>query len=664
MVYRRNRTWLIAIVVAAISGTSLHQAIAAPRVSEPGDETAFFSSFEEGEPQPDWENTAETDAGGNKRMSGVTGSPATGIPGNVTDQVVEVRASGENPPNETKERVVDGNINTKWLVFASTAWVEVRLDEPIAVVHYALTSANDVPSRDPRDWTLQGSQDGVNWTTLDTQTDQEFPERFYTNEYRFENSTAYLWYRLDITRNWGASIVQLAELQLSDGDTTPPPPTDMRAFVSGGPVNGWTMRANAGWTGLKALQYSGGQTSEDRGYAYNKVFDVDIPVTADTELSYVVFPEFTANDLNYPSTHAAVDLAFDDGTYLSELQATDHHGFIVNPQAQGSSNSLWPDQWNHKRSRIGAVAAGKRIDRILVGYDAANGPSLFNGWIDDIWIGTRAPLEAEQPSDYVLTTRGTNSSGGFSRGNAIPATAVPHGFNFWAPMTDAGSMSWLYEYQRANNAANLPTLQAFTASHEPSPWMGDRQTFQVMPAAATPTTNRGARALAFRHENEVAKPHYYGVTFENGMRTEFAPTDHAAIFRFTFTGDTSYVMFDNVNNNGGLTLDAANGVVTGFSDVRSGLSNGATRLFVYATFDQPVAAAVKPPSGTRSNVFGHFRFDTAADKVVTMRIATSLISIDQAKHNLELEIAPTDTLEDVRERAQQLWDDKLDVIEV
>ena len=36
-----------------------------------------------------------------------------------------------------------------------------------------------------------------------------------------------------------------------------------------------------------------------------------------------------------------------------------------------------------------------------------------------------------------------------------------------------------------------------------------------------------------------------------------------------------------------------------------------------------------------------------------MRIATSLISIEQAQHNLALEIAPTDTFETVRERAQQ-----------
>ena len=42
-----------------------------------------------------------------------------------------------------------------------------------------------------------------------------------------------------------------------------------------------------------ALVYAGRQTASARGYSYNKVFDVDIPVTRDTELSYVIFPELT-----------------------------------------------------------------------------------------------------------------------------------------------------------------------------------------------------------------------------------------------------------------------------------------------------------------------------------------------------------------------------------
>ena len=62
--------------------------------------------------------------------------------------------------------------------------------------------------------------------------------------------------------------------------------------------------------------------------------------------------------------------------------------------------------------------------------------------------------------------------------------------------------------------------------------------------------------------------------------------------RFTFPGDRANLIFDNVNNKGGLSLDTGRGIVTGFSDVKSGLSVGATRLFVYAasTPRSPAAA--------------------------------------------------------------------------
>ena len=261
-----------------------------------------------------------------------------------------------------------------------------------------------------------------------------------------------------------------------------------------------------------------------------------------------------------------------------------------------------------------------------------------------------------------MTNRGTNSTSSFSRGNNIPATAVPHGFNFWIPVTNAGSLSWLYDYHRDNNDDNLPTLEAFAASHEPSPWMGERQTFQVMPsgAAGTPDTSRDARALPFRHSNEVTSPHHYAVEFENGIETEIAPTDHAAMFRFKFPDGDANLVFDNVNDDASLTIDQENGVVTGYSDVtqRALRRRGAdVRL-------REVRQADHGERHERSRARGYAKFDAGADKTVTMWIATSLISVDQARKNLELEIAPADTFDAVRERAQAQWDDKLDVIEV
>ncbi|MFF5339552.1 GH92 family glycosyl hydrolase [Streptomyces althioticus] len=662
-VRHRWGTAVVATTAFALAAGSQGVAVALPE-APPRTDREFSSSFESGDPAPDWLNTVETTRGGGKRASGVNGGYSAGIPGNVTDHVTEVRASAENTDGrEVKEHLVDSLSSTKWLAFEPTAWVEFDFDAPVEVQRYALTSANDHEERDPRDWVLKGSADGEDWTTLDTRTGETFEERFHTKTYTLDESVAgeYRHFRLEITKNGSGNIVQLADVQFAAGGEDEPEPEDMLSLVDRGPTGSPTAKARAGFTGVRALRYAGRHLADGRAYSYNKVFDVDVKVERDTQLSYRVFPSMADGDLDYDATNVAVDLAFTDGTYLSDLRATDQHGFPLTPRGQGESKVLYVNQWNNVVSRIGSVAKGRTVDRILVAYDSPKGPAKFRGWLDDVALKRVRP---ERPkahlSDYAVTTRGTNSSGGFSRGNTFPATAVPHGFNFWTPVTNAGSDSWLYEYAAGNNDDNLPTIQAFSASHEPSPWMGDRQTFQVMPSAAegTPETGREARELAFRHENETARPYYYGVRFENGVKAEMAPTDHAAMMRFTYPGDDASVVFDNVTDQAGLTLNEEDSSFTGYSDVKSGLSTGATRLFVYGEFDKKVTG------GDSEGERGHLRFDAGKDRTVTLRLATSLISVDQAKDNLRQEIGRTTSFDKVKRDARRQWDRVLGKVEV
>ncbi|MDG9717518.1 GH92 family glycosyl hydrolase [Streptomyces sp. DH24] len=664
MQHRARHRWGPAVVCTAAFVMAVGSQGAAVALPEAPDAAGreFASSFEADDPAPDWLNTVEAAPDGGKRASGVDGGYSSGIPGNVTDHVTDVRASAENTGGgEVKENLVDGEPSTKWLAFERTGWVEFDLDKPVRMARYALTSANDHAERDPVDWTLKGSADGEDWKTLDTRSGASFSERFQTKTYDVAEPAEYRHFRLDITKNNGGDILQLADVQFSTGGGDGPVPQDMLSLVDRGPSGSPTAKAGAGFTGKRALRYAGRHTSDGRAYSYNKVFDVDVAVDRNTRLGYRVFPSMADGDLDYDATNVSVDLAFTDGTYLSDLGATDSHGFALTPRGQGAAKVLYVNQWNNVTSRIGSVAAGKTVDRILVAYDSPKGPAKFRGWVDDVTIRP-VPPEAPKahPSDYALTTRGTNSSGGFSRGNNFPATAVPHGFNFWTPVTNAGSLSWLYDYARGNNADNLPTIQAFSASHEPSPWMGDRQTFQVMPSAApgTPDHGREARELAFRHENETARPYYYGVRFENGLKAEMTPTDHAAMLRFTYPGDDASVLFDNVTDQAGLSLDKENGIVTGYSDVKSGLSAGATRLFVYGVFDKPVT------EGSAGGVKGHLRFDAGEDRTVTLRLATSLISVDQAKDNLRQEIPDGTDFSAVKNRAQKQWDKLLGKVEV
>ncbi|WP_233841197.1 GH92 family glycosyl hydrolase [Dyella sp. 2HG41-7] len=425
--------------------------------------------------------------------------------------------------------------------------------------------------------------------------------------------------------------------------------------------NAYSAKPGVGFTGLHSLHYRG----HDGGKQETAIFDVDVPVQANTQLSYVLFPCITKNDLADPATYVAIDLVFDDGTRLSQTNAQDQHRIPANAHALGKSRTVYVNQWNKLTIDVGNVAAGRHIRRIELSHEGPAGD--FEGFLDDLRIGPAStPLANEHPSDYVYTLRGTNSSDAFSRGNNIPAVTLPHGFNFWVPVTDASS-DWMYQYQQRNDARNRPRIEAFSLSHEPSPWMGDRQTFQIMPAAVAsgaPSGNRAKRALSFSHDHEIAHAHYYKVTFDNGIAAEMTPTDHAAMLRFTFPGSRGQLVFDNRTDQGGITLDAAHRSFSGYSDVKSRLSTGATRLFFYATVDHSVQGSGRLTGENRDHVTAWLGFDTAKNKTVNVRIATSLISLEQAKHNLALEIAPQEIFDDVRERAQRTWDKQLGIVNV
>ena len=205
----------------------------------------------------------------------------------------------------------------------------------------------------------------------------------------------------------------------------------------------------------------------------------------------------------------------------SDLHAVDQHGVGLSPRARARPRRSTPTSGTPGRSRIGAVAAGKTIDRILVGYDNPGGTGrlrrLDRRHRPRATAGPRAATRTRPTA--AITTRGTNSTGSFSRGNNFPATAVPHGFNFWTPVTDAGSMSWLYDYQRDNNADNLPAMRGVRGQPRAEPVDGRPADLPGDAVdAAAPRTPTARSALPFRHDNEVARPHYYGVTFENGSR--------------------------------------------------------------------------------------------------------------------------------------------------
>ncbi|WP_265521697.1 GH92 family glycosyl hydrolase [Oerskovia flava] len=662
---RLTRTPLaLALATALVTPLAL-TATAGPASAAPGD---LATGFEQGDLAPLGSTVAERPAG-TPWQENVTGD-ASLLPGSVLGSLEAVTASAQNLPNEGAANLADGNPGTKWLAFAATGWVAYEFSEPVTVSAYSLSSANDAAPRDPAAWQLQGSVDGSTWTTVDERSGEAFEGRLQTRVFELDEpvETAYTHYRLTITANVSGSILQLGDWDLSADLDAEPVASPMVTTVGSGPASvSWTNKTNVGLTGVRSLRYAGSHLDDGAAHATNVLLDdVEVQVGPETRLSYGIFPEFL-DDLQYPSTHTAVDLRFTDGTYLSDLGARDVYGTDASPRGQGEGKILYADQWNSVRVDVGAVAEGKTVDQVLLGYDNPGGDAStrFAGWLDDVAL-TAEPetIDDSSRTHFVDTRRGTFSSGSFSRGNNIPATAVPNGFNFWVPMTNASSQSWLYEYQKGNDAQNRPVLQGLGISHEPSPWMGDRNQLAFLPAdgaSATPSATLSARGLSFDHADETAQPDYYGVTFTNGIELEVAPSDHGAVLRFTYETDAGQVLVDRVAGDANVTLDPETGELTGWVDNGSGLSAGRSRMFVAGTFDRS-PTATGDAAGNRTGA-RYATFDTSSERSVELRVATSFISLEQARANRDLEVTGR-SFDDVRADAQAAWNDRLAVIDV
>jgi hypothetical protein len=126
--------------------------------------------------------------------------------------------SGGPTNNEGSPKLVDNNTATKYLYsgFNPAGWFQLQFNTAVTVGAYTFTSGNDAPSRDPKTWTLRGSNDGTNWTILDTRTDEFFSARAQTRRFELPVTAtgSYTHYRIFLTANNGDNLFQMAEWRL------------------------------------------------------------------------------------------------------------------------------------------------------------------------------------------------------------------------------------------------------------------------------------------------------------------------------------------------------------------------------------------------------------------------------------------------------------------
>jgi len=131
-------------------------------------------------------------------------------------------ASGQqSSESESVAHSIDGSFTTKWCVehhHRPVVWL-TNAGAKTTISSYAMTSANDMPDRDPKSWTLEGSTNNKSWTLLDKRTNQPpFLKRQQQRTYNFANNKPFQYYRFTFSDFGSPTHFQVAEIELGNID--------------------------------------------------------------------------------------------------------------------------------------------------------------------------------------------------------------------------------------------------------------------------------------------------------------------------------------------------------------------------------------------------------------------------------------------------------------
>ncbi|HTV39664.1 MAG TPA: GH92 family glycosyl hydrolase [Candidatus Sulfotelmatobacter sp.] len=236
--------------------------------------------------------------------------------------------------------------------------------------------------------------------------------------------------------------------------------------------------------------------------------------------------------------------------------------------------------------------------------------------------------------------------------NLFPGAVMPFGMIQWSPDTGAGLKPGGYSY-------NDTQISGFSLDHLSGAGCTDGGNFSFMPildAGTPPDGSRVAFATTFQHDNEIARPGYYTVTLDNGVKVELTTTTRTGFGRFTYPAGRTATMAINAASDANRSDDAsihinpANNEVSGWS-IGGYFCQGDRKvdrrqIYFCAVFDRPFAnygtwsGSTYAAKGTNANdtATGAFlSFDTSKNPAVMVKVAISYVSVDNARANIEAE---------------------------
>jgi predicted alpha-1,2-mannosidase len=289
--------------------------------------------------------------------------------------------------------------------------------------------------------------------------------------------------------------------------------------------------------------------------------------------------------------------------------------------------------------------------------------------------------------DYVNPLIGTPVEGfeGKDGGGTMPCVGTPFAMTNFVPQTRDNKISKMpYAYE--DN-----TIRGFMATHQPTVWMGDYGYVSVMPQIGKLKLMPDERALSYTHDDEISKPYHYQVTmdaFGKKIKGEIAAASRCGMFQFTFPkSEESHLIIQGINVSenkvpfqGYVQVNEVKGEITGYNPERMSAHLGAELknfkgYFViqfdkefndfgtWNSFRNEPEIHIKGTEQTGQRMGAYISFSTKKNEIIKVRVATSFISIEQARINLEKEI-PHWNFNQVVNDTKNTWEENLSRIKV
>ncbi len=142
-----------------------------------------------------------------------------GIAATTSAQVTFTALNGTDGYNDEDIPCLFDGLSSKWCANASGAWFTFEASEPITLTGYAMRTGSDGETdnnnRNPKSWTIYGSNDNSSWTQIQQVTDNTDMDGKQQKTFYFtieDNFTLYKYYKFTFQAVQSGNIIQISEL--------------------------------------------------------------------------------------------------------------------------------------------------------------------------------------------------------------------------------------------------------------------------------------------------------------------------------------------------------------------------------------------------------------------------------------------------------------------